>query len=85
MWSAHPLRHRWSAQIIESVDGLPYIGGAGKLYLSTGYSGQGMTFGTLGAMIVCDLITGRDNAFADLFDWKRIHARGAVNVPTARK
>ena len=73
LWSALPLRHRWSGQIIESVDGLPYIGGAGKLYLSTGYSGQGMTFGTLGAMIVADLITGRDNAFADLFDWKRIH------------
>jgi len=78
LWSAHPLRHRWSGQIIESIDGLPYIGGAGKLYVSTGYAGQGMTFGTLGAMIVSDLITGRENAFADLFDWKRIHARGAV-------
>jgi len=78
LWSAHPLHHRWSGQIIEPVDGLPYIGGSGKLYVSTGYSGQGMTFGTLGAMIVADLITGRDNPFADLFDWKRIHARGAI-------
>lgn len=78
LWSAHPLRHRWSGQIIESVDGLPYIGGAGKLYTSTGYSGQGMTFGTIGAMIVADLITDRENKFAALFDWKRIHARGAV-------
>lgn len=78
LWSAHPLHHRWSGQIIEPVDGLPYIGRSGKLYVSTGYSGQGMTFGTAGAMIVADLITGRANEFADLFDWKRIHARGAI-------
>jgi hypothetical protein len=37
-----------------------------------------MTFGTLGAMIVSDLIEGRENRFADLFDEKRIKVRGAV-------
>jgi Rieske Fe-S protein len=37
-----------------------------------------MTFGTLGAMIVADLITGRENPYADLFDWKRVKARGAI-------
>ncbi|HEX9161584.1 MAG TPA: FAD-binding oxidoreductase [Thermoanaerobaculia bacterium] len=71
LWSAQPLRYRWSGQIIEPVDGLPYIGGSGNLYASTGYAGQGMTFGTVGALIVADLITGRHNAWAELFDWKR--------------
>lgn len=78
VWSAQQERHRWSGQVIDPVGGLPYIGGSGKLYMSTGYAGQGMTFGTVGAMIVADLITGRDNAWADLFDWKRIHTPGAV-------
>ncbi len=72
------IEYRWSGQVIEPVDGLPFIGGSGKMFVSTGYSGQGMTFGTLGAMIVADRIAGRANKFADLFDEKRIHVRGAL-------
>ncbi|HVS33151.1 MAG TPA: FAD-dependent oxidoreductase, partial [Thermoanaerobaculia bacterium] len=71
-------RYRWSGQVIDPVDGLPYIGRSGNIYVSTGYAGQGMTFGTAGAMICADLITGRENAWAELFDWKRVHARGAI-------
>ena len=63
--------HRWSGQVIEPHSGLPLIGGSGNLYLSTGYSGQGMTFGTLGAMIVADLVTGAANPWAELFDARR--------------
>lgn len=77
-FGSNPIHSRWSGQVIEPIDGLPFIGGSGKIYVSTGYSGQGMTFGTLGAMIVSDLIEGRENRFADLFDEKRIHVRGAV-------
>ncbi len=71
LWSVLPLRYRWSGKIIDWADGLPLIGGSGRLYASTGYSGRGITFGTLGAMIVCDLIGGRINPYADLFDWRR--------------
>ena len=64
--------HRWSGQIIEPHSGLPLIGGSGHLYISTGYSGQGMTFGTVGAMLVTDLITGIENPWAPLFDPQRV-------------
>ena len=37
-----------------------------------------MTFGTVGGMIVADLITGVANPWADLFDVSRMHARGAM-------
>ena len=74
LWGTLPIRHRWSGRIIDPVDGLPYIGGSGKLYVSTGYAGQGMTFGTLGAMIVSDLIVERANAWADLFEAGRVHS-----------
>jgi glycine/D-amino acid oxidase-like deaminating enzyme len=67
-------RYRWSGRIIEPHGGLPLIGGSGNLYISTGYSGQGMTFGTLGAMIVTDLVTGVSNRWAELFDPKRVLA-----------
>ncbi|HUP43952.1 MAG TPA: FAD-dependent oxidoreductase [Thermoanaerobaculia bacterium] len=77
-FGSRPLRYRWSGQVIEPADGLPFIGSAGKIFVSTGYAGQGMTFGTVGGMIVADLITGRPNAWAELFDVTRKHARGAV-------
>ncbi|HEU4522888.1 MAG TPA: FAD-dependent oxidoreductase, partial [Thermoanaerobaculia bacterium] len=77
-FGAQPPHYRWSGQVIESADGLPFIGKSGRIYVSTGYAGQGMTFGTAGGMIVADLITGRPNAWAELFDVKRKHARGAM-------
>ena len=61
--------HRWSGQVIETPDGLPYIGQAAEhQYIATGFSGNGMTFGTLGAMIASDAILGRPNPWADLFE-----------------
>jgi glycine/D-amino acid oxidase-like deaminating enzyme/nitrite reductase/ring-hydroxylating ferredoxin subunit len=65
-------RYRWSGQVIEPHGGLPLIGGKKGIYLSTGYSGQGMTFGTAGAMIVADLLTGVDNEWAKVFDLDRV-------------
>ena len=67
--------YRWSGQIIEPVDGLPYIGlntAAKHVYVATGYSGNGMTFGTLAGMIVSDLILGVPNPYAQLYDATRI-------------
>lgn len=65
-------RYRWSGQVIEPHGGLPLIGGKEGIYISTGYSGQGMTFGTVGAMIVADLITGAENEWAKVFDVDRV-------------
>ena len=67
--------YRWSGQIIEPVDGLPYIGlntASRHVYVATGYAGNGMTFGTLAGMIISDLILGRANPYAGLYDATRI-------------
>jgi len=67
--------YRWSAQVIEPVDGLPYLGrnsGSSHVYVGTGYSGTGLTFGTLAAMIASDLILERTNRWAALFDATRV-------------
>ena len=64
--------HRWSGQVIETPDGLPYIGPtADHQYAATGFGGNGMTFGTLGAMMATDAILGRKNPWADLFEPSR--------------
>jgi Rieske Fe-S protein len=55
--------------VIETPDGLPYIGADGdRQYAATGFAGNGMTFGTLAAMLFADAIAGRQNPWAELFD-----------------
>jgi glycine/D-amino acid oxidase-like deaminating enzyme/nitrite reductase/ring-hydroxylating ferredoxin subunit len=67
--------HRWSGQVVEPTDGLPYIGdnpGDKHVHVATGFSGNGMTFGTLSAMIMSDAVLGRENPWAHLYRANRI-------------
>ncbi|HEX6790916.1 MAG TPA: FAD-dependent oxidoreductase [Candidatus Krumholzibacteria bacterium] len=60
-------RH-WSGQVVETPDGLPYIGETAEdQFVATGFAGQGMTFGTLGGMMAADAFLKRDNPWKDLF------------------
>jgi nitrite reductase/ring-hydroxylating ferredoxin subunit len=73
------ITHRWSAQVIETNDGLPYIGEiAPRQFAATGFSGNGMTFGTLAGMMARDAVLGRPNPWRDLFDIHRTHVRGGT-------
>ena len=66
--------HRWSGQINEPADMLPFIGESshGKnVWMSTAYSGTGMTYGTLSAMLLSDFALERENRFAKLYDPSR--------------
>src|SRR6266550_2837401 len=50
--------HRWSGQVICTPDGLPYIGeNAEHQFVATGYCGNGITFGTVAAMMARDWTT----------------------------
>lgn len=67
--------YQWSGQILEPVDGLPYIGlnsGSRHVYVSTGYSGNGMTWGTVGGLVTSDLVLGRRTPYVDLYKATRI-------------
>lgn len=66
---------RWSAQVYEPVDGLPFIGkrpSGEHVHFATGFSGNGMTFGTLAAMITVDAMLGRESRWAALYSAGRI-------------
>jgi glycine/D-amino acid oxidase-like deaminating enzyme/nitrite reductase/ring-hydroxylating ferredoxin subunit len=68
--------HHWSAQVIETPDGLPYIGQTAEhQYVATGFAGNGMTFGTLGAVMAADAILGRKNPWSELLDPGRLAIR----------
>jgi len=60
---------RWSGQVIESPDNLPYIGRvADHQYVATAFAGNGMTFGTLSGMLIRDAITGQANPLLEILD-----------------
>src|SRR4030095_7092071 len=47
--------HRWSGQVICTPDGLPYIGeNVERQFVATGFCGNGITFGTLAAIMARD-------------------------------
>jgi len=63
------LTHRWSGQVIETPDGLPYIGQmTDHQYAATGFCGNGLTLGTAAAILITDAIEGRANPWAELFE-----------------
>ena len=74
--------YHWSGQVMETVDGLAFIGrnpgDASNVYIATGDSGNGMTHGTIAGMLIRDLILGRENAWAAVYDPSRISLRAGV-------
>ena len=72
--------YRWSGQVYESLDGLAYIGrnpGNEAVYVVTGDSGMGMTHSTIAGMLIRDLIMGKENAWALIYDPERKPAKAA--------
>jgi glycine/D-amino acid oxidase-like deaminating enzyme/nitrite reductase/ring-hydroxylating ferredoxin subunit len=70
---------KWSGEVLETIDGLPYIGSFGRnLFAATGFSGTGMSFGMLSAMIIRDLILGKKNAVTDLYQARRLTGMGRM-------
>lgn len=66
--------HQWSNQQYSPADSLPYIGklhGQDHAYIATGFSADGLVWGTLAGHIVSDLIVGRANPWHESFDARR--------------
>lgn len=62
---------RWSGEVMEPADGVAYLGrnplDDRNVYIITGDSGNGMTHCTAGAMLITDLIMGRDNPWESVY------------------
>ncbi|HLP41495.1 MAG TPA: FAD-dependent oxidoreductase [Fibrobacteria bacterium] len=72
---------RWSGQIIETVDGLAYIGRnpgtEDNVYIVTGDSGNGITHGAIAGMILPDLIQGKAHPWAAAYRPGRLPPKAA--------
>jgi nitrite reductase/ring-hydroxylating ferredoxin subunit len=84
LWSRHrwpqcgEAAFRWSGQVMETIDGLAFIGrnpGDECVLIATGDSGMGMTHGTIAGMLLTDLILGKENPWAELYDPGRVRAK----------
>jgi glycine/D-amino acid oxidase-like deaminating enzyme/nitrite reductase/ring-hydroxylating ferredoxin subunit len=66
--------YQWGAQHYRCADGLPCIGkpqADNDMYFATGFSTDGLTYGTLAAQVLCDLVQGKDNPYSDVYNPRR--------------
>ena len=75
--------YRWSTQDASSVDRLPYIGrlpnSGDHVWVATGFSAWGMTGGTMAGMLLADLVQGRENPWAEVYDPSRKDLRASAS------
>jgi Rieske Fe-S protein len=62
----------WSCQDNNSVDMVPYIGRylpeSRHLFVATGFSGWGITHGTISGILITDLINGIKNSWEEIYN-----------------
>ena len=79
-----PERFHWAAQDCMSLDGVPYIGpysaSTPDLYVATGFNKWGMTSSMAAAMILCDLVRGRESPYGAVFSPSRREHRPQLAV-----
>ncbi len=66
---------RWATQDCMSLDLVPYIGhysaSSKNLYVATGFNKWGMSGAMVAAELLCDMLTGNKNEFAEVFNPSR--------------
>jgi glycine/D-amino acid oxidase-like deaminating enzyme/nitrite reductase/ring-hydroxylating ferredoxin subunit len=64
------VQYRWSAQVFEPVDGLPFVGPSllrENVYVATGLSGDGLLWGTAAALLLGSLVRGEEHPWEEVF------------------
>lgn len=73
---------RWSAQDCMPIDGIPYIGRYARSkpdwFVATGFQKWGMTSSMVSAMLLSDLIAGKENPCADVFSPQRFNMKASA-------
>ncbi|MFI6025574.1 FAD-dependent oxidoreductase [Amycolatopsis magusensis] len=76
--------HRWSAHDLSTLDSVPYVGRyhplSRHLWVATGFGQWGMSGGTAAGLLLADLIGGRENPGAWLYDPERFDLRSSASL-----
>ena len=73
------ITHTWSAEFYDNSDGVPLIGRAPGMkhhFVATGYSGTGLTWGTVAGRLIADLLLGHPVACEATLDPGRFGGSG---------
>ena len=71
----------WSHELFEPADGIPYIGalpGSRSRFVAAGFSGTGLTFGTVAARLLCDLLTAGTSPLEAVYSPRRLKPLAAA-------
>jgi Rieske Fe-S protein len=83
-WDVQAITHRWSAQDPVPYDHLPVIGpytpGSSRVYVASGFMKWGLSGGTMAALLLSDMLAGRDNRWAKTFAPDRVSLRSAPKL-----
>ena len=64
-------KYYWATQDCMSLDNMPYIGpywsNTSDVYVATGFNKWGMTNSMVAATLLCDLVQGKQNPYAEVF------------------
>jgi glycine/D-amino acid oxidase-like deaminating enzyme/nitrite reductase/ring-hydroxylating ferredoxin subunit len=75
------IKYTWSNQDCITPDSIPYIGkysvNTRNFYVATGFNKWGMTSAMVSAMIISDMITGRNNEYQKVFNPRRLMLSGS--------
>ena len=75
IYNVHSIDYHWSTEDVMPQDEVPLIGRLSPenehIYIATGFRKWGMTTGTAAAMILTDIILGRDNPWSEVYDPSR--------------
>ncbi|MEU2060202.1 FAD-dependent oxidoreductase [Streptomyces sp. NPDC013455] len=70
------MEHAWATQDNSSTDTVPLVGlfhpGARHTYVAAGFGGWGMSSGVMSGLLLTALITGRECAWRELYDPRRL-------------
>ncbi len=83
-WDVESVTHRWSAQDPDPYDHLPMVGRytprSSRLYVASGFMKWGLSGRTMAALLLSDLIAGRENSWPAHFDPNRLSIRSAPKL-----
>lgn len=69
----YKITKKWSGPILETIDGLALIGELKPhQYIATGFSGNGMTYSIISAILFRDMIQGKKNEWNNVYNPHRI-------------
>ncbi|MEH7383482.1 FAD-dependent oxidoreductase [Bacillus sp. JJ1533] len=82
VFNVEDIQYRWSAQDLQTLDKIPYIGelttGEPNILVATGFRKWGMTNSTAAALLFRDIILKRNNPYRDLYSPARFYAHPSL-------